>query len=531
MWLIWTLACTGEPDKDPTGPTVELGEERRCTSPAATPALIASTLPGLHDASQQNMPIQYGGGGAAVADFNGDGLLDLFLPNAGEDQLYFGTASGNFVEQVAAWPAQEDASVGAVPVDVDADGDLDIFVTNMRGPNRLLANEGGIFTDITATAGVGGGDYDSIAASFADLDLDGDLDLFVANHRDEADLGQGLLDGRLLPGHPSELYRNNGDGTFTDISDQLPADLQEYGYPFMGVWQDFNGDAYPELYIINDFGAITVPNQLLRNEKGTLVPWEEPGLNTSMFAMGVAVGDYNSDGRADVAISDWGRMFLYEDAGDGSFYDAGQAAGLSIGAGRAQSWGVELADMDNDGDLDLPVAFGPLIMPPEYETLYEEELSLSNPHNQPDALFVQENGQLQDLGAAWGLDQTGNSRGFVLADINRDGRLDILKRFVDQPASLHLSDCTEAAWLELELRQDGRNPRAIGAELRLEAGGKTQLRWLRAGGTGFAVGHPPELHFGLGAADHVDRITVRWPDGQESMVEHIPGNRRITIRR
>ncbi len=531
MWLVWTLACTGEPGEKTGEPTVELGEERRCSSPATSMALRELTLPDLHDASAQNMPIQYGGGGAAVADFNSDDVLDIFLPNAGEDQLYFGSTSGNFVEQPGVWPTKEDSSVGAVPVDIDADGDLDIFVTNMRGSNRLLQNDGGVFADITAEAGVGGGDYDSIAASFADMDLDGDLDLFVANHRDEADLGPGLLEGSLLPGHPSELYRNNGDGTFADISDQLPADLQEYGYPFMGVWQDFDGDLYPELYIINDFGAIAVPNQLLHNESGQLVPWENPGLNISMFAMGAAVGDYNGDGLADLVLSDWGRMFLFEDAGDGTFYDAGQAAGLSIGPGRAQSWGVELADMDNDGDLDLPVAFGPLIMPPEYEQLYEEELALSNPHNQPDALFLQENGQLSDQGSAWGLAQTGNSRGFVLVDINRDGRLDMLKRYVDQPASLHLSDCTEARWLELELRQSGKNPRAVGAEVVIEAGGSTQHRWLHAGGTGFAVGHPPELHFGLGDVQTVDRLTVRWPDGGESIVEDVPTNHLIKLNR
>ena len=530
MWLIWTLACTDDPEKEPGVSTVTLGEERLCSSPSSSPAMHPGVLPDLYDASAANGNIQYGGGGAAVADFNGDQILDIFLPNAGTDQLYFGTASGEFVEKPEAWPALEDASVGAVPVDIDADGDLDIFVTNMRGPNRLLRNDGGVFVDITTEAGVGGGDYDSIAASFADIDLDGDLDFFVANHRDDADLGAGLLEGKLLPGHPSELYRNNGDGTFADISNRLPSELQELGYPFMGVWQDFDGDAYPDLYVINDFGAVAVPNLLLRNEQGQLSLWEEPGLNISMFAMGVSVGDFNGDSRADVVLSDWGRMFLLADAGDGSFYDAGQAAGLIIGEGRAQSWGVELADMDNDGDLDLPVAFGPLKLE-EWEEPYEEELSLSNPKNQPDALFLQEDGQLQDQGEAWGLNQTGNSRGFVLADINRDGRLDLVKRFVDQPASLHLSDCTGAHWLELELRQPGSNPRAVGAEVRLEAGGKTQLRWLRAGGTGFAVGQPPELHFGLGEVAHVDRITVRWPDGRESMVQDIPTNRMITILR
>ncbi|MFN7142242.1 MAG: CRTAC1 family protein [Myxococcota bacterium] len=540
--LIGLLACTAPGPSDSGEGTaaaprrVDEGGVVTCADPSARAQGPMETYAweGLVDASEANFQVQYGGGGAAVADFDDDGALDVVLPNAGPDQYWRGLAEGGWADETAArWPGGEtDASVGAVPVDVDADGDLDVYVTNMRGPNRLLWNDGtGHFTDGTAAAGVAGGDHDSIAASFADIDADGDLDLFVANHRDDETLPEGMYAGEMYPGHPSALYLNDGDGTFTDVSDRLPAALQDNGYPFVGTFHDFDGDDLPDLYIAMDFGPMSSPNLLLHNDGGTFSVVTGTGLEHEGYAMGVGLGDIDGNGEMDLAISDWNRMSLLMGAGDGTWYDAALAKGLMpVAEGRAESWGLELADMDNDGDLDLPVAFGPLLMPPEIEEIYADTWALMNPDQQPDALFVLgDDGAFRDEGVAWGLAQTGNSRGFAVADLDGDGWLDLLKRYVDGVASMHLSRCGEDAWLRVELWQDGPNPRAVGATVTVEAGGGAWTRRLHAGGTGFAAGHPPEVHVGLGDLDAIDRVRVRWPDGGETVTEALATRQSVRI--
>ncbi len=543
MLLLLTLACSAPDSSDTSGTPVadapsrvEEGGLVTCDDPGAraTAPMDAYAWEGLVDASAANFQVQYGGGGAAVADFDGDELLDLVLPNAGPDQYWRGLPGGGWADETSArWPGgATDATVGASPADIDADGDLDVFVTNMRGPNRLLINDGtGHFTDGTAAAGVGGGDTDSISASFADLDADGDLDLFVANHRDDETLPDGMHAGEMFPGHPSELFLNNGDGTFADVSDRLPPALQDNGYPFAGVFHDFDGDDLPELYVAMDFGPMSSPNLLLHNDGGTFTVVGGQGLDHNGYAMGLALGDIDDDGTIDLAISDWNRMALLLGVGDGTWYDAALARGvMPVAEGRAESWGLDLADMDNDGDLDLPVAFGPLLMPPEIEETYAETWALMNPDDQPDALFVLgDDGTFRDEGAAWGLAQTGNGRGFVLADLNGDGHLDVLKRFVDEVASLHLSRCGDGAWLRVELRQDGPNPRAVGATVTVEAGARVWTRYLRGGGTGFAGGQPPEVHVGLGDVDTIDRVRVRWPDGAETVTEALSTRQAVRI--
>lgn len=541
--LLHALACyvpepsdgSGKPAAAPPD-RVEEGGGVVCDDPGARAAapMDAYAWEGLVDASEANFQVQYGGGGAAVADFDGDGVLDLVLPNAGADQYWQGLPGGGWADETAArWPGGEaDATVGAVPADVDADGDLDVFVTNMRGPNRLLINDGGgRFTDGTAAAGVAGGVTDSISASFADIDADGDLDLFVANHRDDETIPDGMAAGEMLPGHPSNLYLNDGAGTFSDVSARLPPALQDNGYPFVGAFHDFDGDDLPELYIAMDFGPMSSPNLLLHNDGGTFSVVPDTGLDHTGYAMGLALGDIDDDGQIDVAISDWSRMALLMAAADGTWYDAALAHGIMpVAEGRAESWGLELADMDNDGDLDLPVAFGPLLMPPEIEEDYAQTWALQNPDDQPDALFVLgDDGTFRDESAAWGLAQTGNSRGFVLADLDGDGYLDVLKRFVNEVASIHLSRCGDGAWLRVELRQDGMNPRAVGATVTIEAAGRTWTRQLRGGGTGFASGQPPEIHVGLGDIDAIDSIRVRWPDGGETVTEALSARQAIRI--
>jgi hypothetical protein len=283
--------------------------------------------------------------------------------------------------------------------------------------------------------------------------------------------------------------------------------------------------------VINDFGPMSDPNMYLHNEEGEGFTWVQGnGLDIEMYAMGLGIGDINQDGLEDLAVADWGRMVLLKNDGMGGFYDGAQASGLVPGReDRAQSWGIELADMDNDGDLDVPVAFGPLIMPPEYEELFEDEFALTNPQNQPDALFLQqEDGLLVDVADSWDLAQTGISRGFALADLNQDGFLDIVKRYLDAPATVHLSRCDMSAWLEVEFLQPGLNVFAIGAQAVVEAGGKSQLQTLRAGGTGFASGQPPVLHFGLGEADQAE-LTVIWPDGVRESLGSVTARQKVRV--
>jgi hypothetical protein len=536
LMLVLSLACEENNPKILYPPKVEQSGVIQCLKPEARleRPFDQYVWEGVINPAATGETFPCGGAGATAGDLNGDGIPDILLAGATDEQLWFGQSATSWEDTTAAvWPAANDLTAGALLVDYDGDRDLDAFLTNLRVSNRLLQNDGGVFTDVSAVAGIQGPGYDSTSASFADFDKDGDLDLFVANHNSEPNLTSAVESGVMPSGDPSELYRNNGDGTFTDISNLLPPELQDNDYPFLGGWIDVDQDGWVDLYIANDFGPQSDPNMYLHNEEGEGFTWVRGnGLDLAMYAMGLGFGDFNGDGLEDIAISDWGRVFLLQADGAGGFYDVSQSIGLQPNrADRVQAWGLELADMDNDGDLDLPVGFGNIVMPPEEEELLGEEFALQNPKNQPDALFLQqEDGTLLDVADSWGLAQTGSSRGFVLADLNQDGFLDLLKRYMDGPPTLHLSRCDDSAWLSVELSQESQNTFAIGAKIILEADGQSWFRILRAGGTNFATGQPPIAHFGLGGLEEVN-VRVIWPDGAEEEIGAIQTRQRILITR
>jgi hypothetical protein len=247
-----------------------------------------------------------------------------------------------------------------------------------------------------------------------------------------------------------------------------------------------------------------IPNRFWRNEGGSFADVsQQTGTDVALDTMGMGFGDLNSDGRPDMLMSGTRELVLLESQADGTWARTDAARGLTLRGTSEIGWGVDLADMDNSGTLDAVVHFG--YWPPVG----------ANALAQADALYLLQDGRYdEEVAAAWGLADTGLGRGFVLADLNADGWLDVVKRQSGQAAQVHLSRCGTASWLKVRLSQPGRsNPFSIGAAVEVESGETVHKRWIMAGGRSLSSGGPPELHFGLGEEDVVHAIRVRWPGG------------------
>lgn len=471
------------------------------------------------------------GGGLLVEDLDGDGALDLFLPSDAVSEMWWGRGDGYYDELGAVAFAGLDLTmaVGASAVDFDADGDLDVFVTRWERTNVLLRNNGDrTFTDVSAQAGIPTHAYRHQTASWGDIDADGDLDLFVGAYGawTVVDVNEPVANCADHLPNPSQLWRNEG-GWFTEISDRLPPEVHQ-GYVFASGFYDVDDDGYPELFVSNDDGGCA-QSLLVDNFGGaTFVPDASSAFHPQSHDMGMAVGDLNGDELPDFALSSWTTVsVLRSSANEGlqngaAWIDAASATNIVVGKDQVYGWGTEFGDLDNDADLDLAMSFG-------YWSTYD---GAGDPMDQPDALWVQgEDGVFLDEGASWGVADAGISRGVVLADLNGDGWLDITKRELDGPTPMYLSRCGADHWVRIKLRQGGWNTFAVGAKVRVTAGGKSQVRWLTSGSSGLYSGQPLELHFGLGAAETIDRIDVYWPDGRHSATDGVGANQVVTLTR
>ena len=462
------------------------------------------------------------GSGVAIEDFSGDGLLDIILPGGTGCLLFLGQPDGGLLAGEAPPGC---AGFGLSHADVDGDGDLDLLVASRETLDQLFINDGtGHFTEEGAARGVqepGGLVQPDAGMSLHDIDGDGDLDLFISGHRSPA------LGSPSNGGAPNRLLLNDGAGYFTDVSDRLTEE-QRRGITFIGAWIDVDMDNAAELYLVNDFGALAVGNALLDvDSAGYLSPMDaSTGLNLVMDGRGLGVGDINRDGLPDLALSDWGTFRLMLSAAPGIWYDGALASGISVDRKeRVTSWGVEVFDIDNDGDLDIHTAFG---------SFYGQS-SLSeyayNPESQPDALWLQgEDGRFTEAAAAWGLDDRTRGRAVVAADLNQDGWLDLVKTdYIDGPARVYYSRCGDAAWLSVRLQGRAPNTAGVGARIDAWVDGTRHMRWILAGSASMTAGAPLEAHFGLGDADTVDRLEVTWPDGTTSRFTQLPTRQRLWI--
>lgn len=486
---------------------------------AAFDVLLGGNLP----ATAQNLQ----GAGMILADFTGDGMADLFIPGEFSSQYWIGRsapdpADAELRRLLEPWIDELDLTnaVGGIAGDLNGDGWLDLVITRWGKPNVLLMNDGtGRFTDETPVA-FATHSHLTQSATLADLDGDGDLDLFFGSYGNKP---ANFQDPNMPPAQPSELYRNDGN-TWTDLSLWLPQELHD-GYTFMSTAVDMDGDTLPELLAVNDFGT-TRPTVLLWN-RGNFDFETDLEFHPNHGDMGLGVSDVNMDGEPDFLFSGGGTLSLMASglaSGlPGIWIESKEAWNVRVTLSQHWGWGADWGDVENDGDLDAFMVFGH----------WDDWISIAD-YPQPDELWVQDgalNFERVGFQAPWNLDDSGAGRGLVVADWNQDGWLDVLKRQTSDYAIIHTARCGSESWIEVEPRAPAPNTFAIGAKVRVTAGGLTHTRWIMAGGTGQYSGQPPVAHVGLGNAELIDSVEVIWPDGEVSSFTDVDVRQRLSITR
>jgi len=488
-----------------------------------------------HGGSGDKYMVETMGSGACFLDYDNDGDPDLYLVQGAalpgfkasrplHNVLYEnqGVGKDGMVSfSPAAKAGVEDTAwgMGCTAGDIDGDGDLDLMVTNF-GPDVLYRNNGdGTFADVTAAAGVGDPRW-SASAAFGDADADGDLDLYVTryvNHTVEDNRPCGdLLDGKRSYCHPNSyspvedsFYRNSGDGTFTEDKDA--ARPRAPGNGLGVVWSDLDRDGLPDIYVAND-GS---PNFLFKNRGGT---FQEVALlggcavnddGVSEAGMGVAAADFDGDGHTDLFVTHMGMETntLYRNLGSGHFVDWSLPSGIAAISYRMVGFGTGALDYDHDGDLDLLLANGHIL---DDAPRYWSNVTYAQPMH-----LLENNGQgrFSEVGAQHGaiFSEQMVGRGLALADVDGDGDLDAAVNVSDGPARLLRAHGATGAWIQLDLREAGPNPFAIGAQVTIRAGERTQRREVRSASS-YLSQNAHTLHAGLGEQREA-HVEIRWPGG------------------
>ena len=498
--------------------------------------------------SEMSNIVEGTGAGCAWFDYDGDGLIDLYLLNGAHteafsdwpaskgkpprttNRLFRNRGGGRFADVTAkAGVGDSRYSVQGVAGDYDNDGDSDLFVTNY-GDNALYRNEGnGTFSDVTDAAGVGDSLY-GMGATWLDVDLDGDLDLYVANYLEfdkgyrlyyQADVFPGPL---AYPGQPDAFYRNDGDGTFTNVSTTVKGVAAAKGRGMGVIAADFTGDGKPDLFVAND----AMENYLYINRGGWR--FEERALLAGVAysasgnvsaSMGGDVGDIDHDGRLDLVVPDMAFNNVYLNRGDGLFEDLTTRMGVAELSGQYWSWGVDLFDLENDGDLDLAISNG-----------HGHRIT----ETQENMLLVQEPGRdgkphFTDVGPQAGPFwlQKMIARGLCTADYDDDVDVDLFFLTLDRPSILLNNGLAGGnRWLRVALQGTRSNRDGYGARVIVKAG-DLLLTEEKIAGASFVSQNDPRLLFGLGRRA-VDWVEVRWPSGTKQRVERPKTNTLLTLR-
>ncbi|TAM84439.1 MAG: CRTAC1 family protein [Acidobacteria bacterium] len=538
-------------------PLIAAGFERPDPSVQFTDITDSAGITFQHiSAPEKKYIVESMSGGVALFDYDNDGWLDIYFTNAltvetagdprsSRSALYHNNRDGTFTDVTEksglAYPGW---AMGVVAADFDGDGFQDLYVTCL-GPNHLYHNNGdGSFTDMTARAGVDDPRW-STGAAFGDYDRDGWLDLFVSNYvdfklSDLPEFGKGKFCNyhgiavqcgpRGLKGAGDSLFRNNGNRTFSNVSEKAGVSDPDGRYGLGVLWTDVDGDGWPDLYVANDTG----PNFLYHNKQnGT---FEEIGFVAGVAvgddgqeqgSMGVAAGDYLHTGRPALFVTNFSEEYnaLYRNDSKLEYTDvsyASKTASISI---PYLGWGTAFFDYDNDGWLDLIVVNGhvyPQVDQADLGTSYRQRILLF--HNNRDGTFSE---VASDCGHALMVPRV--SRGVAFGDIDNDGDIDIVIENLDgKPTVLRNDGGNRNNWISIRLQGNGPNRDAIGAKVKVVAGDLVQWGEVRAGGS-YLSASDLRLHFGLEKRTSIDLIEIHWMDGTVESVKGVPVNHFVTL--
>ena len=508
----------------------------------------------------------YNGGGVAAGDINKDGLIDLYFSGTqahSPNRLYINKGNMKF-EEVSAKAGVDDSvgvRYGISMIDINGDGWLDIYVNKQHHPNLLyINNKNGTFTERGKEYGL---DYccSSTQTAFLDYDLDGDLDAYIGVN------GVATGNDYTNKGISDYFFRNNGDGTFTDVTEE--AGIHDEGYALSVTVGDVNNDGYPDIYITNDFVWRDV--LYYNNGDGTFREATKDVMkHTTEFGMGSDIGDFNNDGLLDIMAVDmlpeshWRKMShmgsqnsfsplfdstqmmrnnLHLNRGNGMFSDVAQLAGVDE---TDWSWSVLFGDYDLDGYQDLFITNGYM------RDVANRDVIKMVPRNAPLSVLLrvpsikldnhayQNNGDLtfKKVSKEWGLGDYVNSNGAIYADLDNDGDLDLIVNNIgpDSAASAvamiyrnNASELNKGNWLQVDLKGTGMNRFGIGARVQIQYGENQQIRE-HYPVRGYLSSTENKLHFGLGDVSIIDRLLVTWPNGSAQVLEHIEANRVVTLK-
>ena len=539
-------------------------------SPAQTRAASSPRFVDVTRAAGLNFHLTCGGaqklyimesmcGGIAVIDYDNDGWPDIFFVNGstlealkGNDgpasKLFRNNHDGTFSDVTEkAGLALRGWCFGAAVGDYNNDGFDDLYITCLNGGFLYKNNGNGAFTDVTAQAHIGNPGRWGTSAAFGDYDRDGNLDLYIANYVD-LDLnalpkfGSGpncryrgipvSCGPRGLKGSRDRLYHNNGDGTFTDVTEAMHIDESSY-YGLGVIWADYDGDGWPDIYVAND----SSPSLLYHNNSGK--SFTESALSAGVAysgdgreqaGMGVDFGDYDNDGRPDLVKTNFSddTNNLYHNAGDGTFEDRAAPAGFAGVSIPFLGFGVRFFDYDNDGWKDIAIANGhvnPQVDQYSFGVQYAQRPLLF--HNLRNGKFDEVARQLGPALAARRV-----ARGLAVADFFNDGSLDLLlSQLEGSPVLLknQSKPTANAHWIAFKLIGAKSNRDAFGARVEITAGALKQLDEVRANSS-FESASDSRLHFGLGAASKVDRVAVHWPSGTVQQLGPMNADRIVVVR-
>ena len=497
------------------------------------------------------------GASASVADYDSDGFDDLFVTDSavdGRNHLYHNNGNLTFTDVTALagiGPGNDSANASADSLwfDFNNDGRPDLLIVRF-GHNQLYENVGqGTFRDVTRQAGLDRY-LNAITAIAFDYDHDGQIDLFIGSYFQPVNLFKPDTP-RFFPesfetannGGGVIAFHNNGDETFTDVTEKIG--LKTSGWVLDLGHGDANNDGWDDLYVACDFGTdrffVNTGNGTFTDKTETAI-----GIDTKK-GMNAEWGDYDNDGLLDIYVTNITTEymqegnFLWRNDGNLTFTDVSRETGT---ANTGWGWGAKFFDYDNDGWLDLYVmngwvSAGPVDYVPDiFKMIVQPGIDFADARNWPPLgnkslsgyekkrLFHNERGQaFTDQAARYGLDSTRDGRGIAVSDFDNDGRLDIFVTNANaEPFLYHNVMSTGAHWAEFALTGTKSNRAAVGAQVRLTAGGRTYLRFID-GGNGFAGQSTTRVHFGLGPAPTIDSLEVRWPSGLRQTFGHLPVDR------